>query len=84
MGTDSKYGRIWTENKDISAKEPVFLLRGQDMFASDIVSKYADVIEAFESQGQTLANRRRIKKQVADIRKFAAKMAKYKPQKFPD
>lgn len=54
--------------------EPVFVLRGQDVLAADLVDSWADKAE------QCGCNRAK----VADARKLAAAMRGWSPRKYPD
>lgn len=44
--TDSKYGRITTENKDIPEDEPLFLLRGKDLVTPLCLEAYIAALAA--------------------------------------
>lgn len=70
---DPKYGRITTTNKEIPEDEPVFLLRGQDLFAPTAVDLYAAMRE--QNNEPEVA---------AEIHAFAERMRQWQPQKFPD
>ena len=41
MGLEGKYGKVHTEKGNIPEKEPLFILRAQDLLAPDAVRMYA-------------------------------------------
>ncbi|MFC3453985.1 hypothetical protein [Amycolatopsis speibonae] len=40
MAIDTKYGRVTLENGTIGEDEPVFVLRGQDALAPEVLAEY--------------------------------------------
>lgn len=72
------YARIQDPEKKIPANEPVFLLRGQDPFAADIVREYAIKLEVNARTEADLAFARL-------ARRHAEKMAAWPTKKkYPD
>jgi len=71
--SQTKYGRITVEGKEIPEGEPLFLLRGQDRLASAAVRYYAALVKA---AGQDEAAR--------EIMKCADQMDAYPRKKYPD
>lgn len=47
----NKYGRITVEGKDIPEGEPLFLIRGQDVFAARAIRAYASLVAGTPGQG---------------------------------
>ena len=45
MAVDTKYGRVTVERGKLPEEEPVFLFRGQDRLAPQVVRYYADLVE---------------------------------------
>jgi hypothetical protein len=58
----------------LPADEPVFVLRGQDELAPDVVEFWADIAE---SKGVTSSK-------VAQARQWAEMMREWQPRKLPD
>lgn len=81
MFIDSKYGLVTLEKKkecsDDSVREPVFVLRGQDILAPAAVYAYANLVEA---SIPGLAG----KNTAARIRERAGEMAAWGTRKLPD
>lgn len=73
-------GRIVDLEKKIPSEEPVFLLRGQDEFASLALKKYCELLEA-EAE---ITNSKELLLMANDIRKQATKMLLWKFSKTPD
>lgn len=73
-GRDDYDARIQDAGRIIPEMEPVFLLRGQDRFASRVVRAYADLLE---DNGAPETH-------VAAIRAHALAMQNWRPKKAPD
>ncbi len=70
------YERFQDPENKIPKNEPVFILRGQDMFASDLLRVYALMLEESE-QGYT-------KEEINLIKDWAKEMDSWKTKKYPD
>lgn len=73
MAMEGKYGQLTVERKELPKDEPVFLLRGQDKFAAQVVQYYAELREkAGDRNG------------AEECRKQAQRMADWPVKKMPD
>jgi len=68
------YNRIQDPTNIIPEDEPVFLLRGQDKFAADVVDFYATLVEVNGGDPDV----------VEASRKWAEKMREWPKHKIPD
>lgn len=73
MGTDSKYGRVTAEKKEIPEGEPVFLLRAQDRLAAQAVRHYARLRQKAGDE-----------KGAKECRRIAQAMSDWPKKKMPD
>jgi hypothetical protein len=73
--SETKYGKVYTSEKDIPEEEPLFLMRGQDVLAPIAIRFYADLVEAVCPDGEAVAE---------GIRNQADRMAGWGYRKLPD
>jgi len=79
-----KYGKIWTEKKEIPEDEPVFLLRGKDSLAALSVEHYAGSLEQQAARATNDDDRKRFLRAADEVRKIAEAMRNYSPRRLPD
>lgn len=69
------------EDNSFPAAEPLFLLRGQDILAPDVVRAYADQVVLMEGAFGDVDNAAAV---IERIRAFADRMEAWEPRKLPD